>query len=135
MKQRQKLARNPSEVDSETNELRKFRVASGLPTLHECRQELDGYVRVLKGQDPSPITNGVLSLMEVANAYLSRALELTMVIQRGESDGSIVKGSHFYKFRTGELRTFTELASKAADLGSRRVTVAQMEYEMKERVV
>lgn len=84
------------------------------------------------GHKDSPIKNGVLSLMEVSNAYLSRALELTMLIQRAESDGHIPKGSHFYKFRTGELRSFTELASKAADLGSRRVTAAQMEYDMKE---
>ncbi len=84
------------------------------------------------GNEEPPIQNGVMSLLEVANAYLSRALEMTMLIQRAESEGYVTKGSAFYKFRTGELRTFTELASKAAELGSRRVTAAQMEYQMQE---
>lgn len=68
--------------------------------------------------------------MEYANAVYSRAMELTMMIQRAETDGQVLKGSKYYKFRTGELRTFTELALRAIDLGSRRVTWAQMEYSM-----
>ena len=77
--------------------------------------------------------NGVLTLMEVANAYLSRGLHLTMLIQHLERDGHVLPKTGFAKFRTGELRTFCELASKAADLGSRRLTFAQMEVELKER--
>jgi len=68
--------------------------------------------------------------MEYANAVYSRAMELTMMIQRAESDGQVLKGSKYYRLRTGELRTFTELAGKAIDLGSRRVTWAQVDYEM-----
>ena len=68
--------------------------------------------------------------MEYANAVYSRAMELTMMIQRAETDGQVLKGSKYYKFRTGELRTFTELALRAIDLGSRRVTWAQMEDSM-----
>lgn len=77
-----------------------------------------------------PIENGEMTLMEYANAVYSRALELTMMIQRAESDGQVLKGSKYYKLRTGELRTFTELALRAIDLGSRRVTWAQVEYSM-----
>ena len=35
-----------------------------------------------------------------------------------------------YRFRTGELRTFCEMAAKAIELGSRRVTVAQLEADL-----
>ena len=129
---RRRLARRESEVSTETDGLRKFRLKSGLPTLHECREEIDEYLNVLLGHSDPPIANGVMSLMEVANAYLSRALEITLLIQRAEQDGYVSKNSAFYKFRTGELRTFTELASKSADLGSRRITVAQMEVHHKE---
>jgi hypothetical protein len=94
------------------------------------RLELDEYTEVLMGRQEPPIDNGELTLMEYANAVFSRAMELTMMIQRAESDGQVLKGSKFYRFRTGELRTFTELALKAIDLGSRRVTWAQQEYAM-----
>jgi len=94
------------------------------------REELDEYTDVLMGRQEPPIENSVMSLLEYANAVYSRAMELTIKLQRAESDGVILKGSKPYKFRTGELRSFVELASKAADLGSRRVTAAQMEYNM-----
>ena len=94
------------------------------------RIELDEYIEVLLGRQTPPIENGELTLMEYSNAVYSRAMELTMMIQRAESDGQVLKGSRYYKFRTGELRTFTELALRAIDLGSRRVTWAQMEYSM-----
>lgn len=131
-KTRPKLARSPSHVITEDSALRKFRVASGLPTLHECREELDEYVAVLMGETPPPIANGVMTLHEVANTYLSRALTITMLVQRAETEGYVAKGAAWYKFRTGELRTFTELASKASELGSRRVTAARLEFDMKE---
>jgi hypothetical protein len=71
-----------------------------------------------------------MTLLEYANAVFSRASELTMLLQRAEADGVVVKGSKMYRFRTGELRTFTEMASKAIDLGSRRITALQIEYSM-----
>jgi len=57
-------------------------------------------------------------------------MELTMLLQRAESDGHVTKGSKQYKFRTGELRNFCELTQRAIDLGSRRLTAAKMEYDM-----
>lgn len=75
--------------------------------------------------------NGILTMMEVANAYYSRSLEIIELIQRGETEGYVAKGSHMYKLRTGELRTFADLAKSAIDLGSRRVTNAQLLVEMK----
>ena len=115
---------------SQAKSIRKFSINGGLPNLTDLRAEIDGYTEVLMGRDEPPIDNGELTLMEYANAVYSRAMELTMMIQRAESDGNVLKGSKYYRFRTGELRTFTELALKAIDLGSRRVTWAQMEYSM-----
>ena len=82
------------------------------------------------GRVSPPIDNGEMTLIEYANAVYSRGMELTMLIQRAESSGTILKGSKYYKFRTGELRTFVELSLKAIDLGSRRITMAKMEYDM-----
>lgn len=77
---------------------------------------------MLLGHHQPPIDNGTMTLMEVANAYYSRALAIQMAIQRAEADGTVLKGTGPYKFRTGELRSFIELAKGAAELGSRRVT-------------
>ena len=115
---------------NKSNSIRKFSINGGLPSLPNMRIELDEYIEVLLGRQTPPIENGELTLMEYSNAVYSRAMELTMMIQRAESDGQVLKGSRYYKFRTGELRTFTELALRAIDLGSRRVTWAQMEYSM-----
>ena len=81
------------------------------------------------GRVEPPIDTGPLSLMEYANAVYSRAVEITILLQRAEADGHVTKGSKLYRFRTGELRNFVELASKAIDLGSRRITVARMNYD------
>lgn len=94
------------------------------------RTELDEYTSVLLGREEPPLTMNVLTLMEYANAVYSRAMELTGILQRAEADGVVLKGSKTYRFRTGELRTFTEMASKAIELGSRRVTVAQLDASM-----
>lgn len=70
--------------------------------------------------------------MEYANAVYSRGMEITYLLQRMENDNIIPRGHHLYKFRTGELSTFTELAKRAGDLGSRRLTHAQMLLEMRD---
>ena len=82
------------------------------------------------GRIDPPINNGDMTLLEYANAVYSRAMEITMMLQRAESSGTVLKGSRAYKFRTGELRTFVEISLKAIELGSRRITVAKMEYDM-----
>ena len=110
--------------------MRSVHINSGIPSIQELRKELDGYVEVLLGREVPPIDNGEMTLMEYSNAVYSRAMELTMMLQRAEAEGSVLKNSRFYKFRTGELRTFTELALRAIDLGSRRVTWAQLDYSM-----
>lgn len=63
-----------------------------------------------------------LQLAEVAAAYHSRAREVEMLIYIGENDGSIIRGSKLYKFRTGTLNSFIEMSKRLYDLGSRRLT-------------
>jgi hypothetical protein len=98
----------------------------GLPTLEKLVEELDGYKDVLMGRTPSPIDSPYLAMQEVATAYHSRACELEMIIHRGEREGLIPRNSAYYKFRTGELRDFQELAKRCAELGSRRLTQEQL---------
>jgi hypothetical protein len=110
--------------------LRDVPLKAGLPPLEELRDELEEYRDVLMGRKPPPIDADYLTLMEVADAYYSRACEIQMLIMEAEREGGAFKGSSYYKFRTGELRTFLEMTKRAADLGSRRLTQAKMLYEM-----
>lgn len=98
----------------------------GLPTVQELQHEVDGYMDVLLGREPSPIDSPYLALMEVATAYFARANEIDILIHRGEREGVIFRGDDLYKFRTGELRSFLELSKKCAELGSRRLTQEEL---------
>lgn len=110
----------------------------GLPDVKKLRKELLSMTAVLMGRKPSPLPMGRLTLMEVADGYYSRAAEMKMLIQQMEADGLIDRGSRkagdngdpLYQFRTGELSTFMEMAKRAADLGSRRLTEDQLRFEM-----
>ncbi len=99
-------------------------------SLRQWQSELDEYRDVLLGRTPPPVDAGVMTLMEIADAYCARAREMEQLLLRAEAEGAVLKGSKQYKFRTGELRSFIELSKGASDLGSRRVTAAKMELEM-----
>lgn len=103
----------------------------GLPTVDELWEELKDMTDVILGRQPSPIQSPYLSLSEVATAYHCRAQEMDMLIHAGEREGAIVKGSPYYRFRTGELRSFLELSKRAAELGSRRLTQEQLLEQQK----
>ena len=105
--------------------LRAIRLGDGTPSLPEMESELIDMTNILLGREEPPV-HGVLALMETADAYYARASEMTMLLQSAERKGVITRGSAHYKFRTGELRTFLEMARRASELGSRRVTVQQM---------
>lgn len=114
--------------------LRGFAVGTGLPTTTKMHAELADMTDVLLGRVDPPMNAGHLTLMEVADAYFARASEMTMMIQKLERDDQITAGrgrdAHpLHKFRTGELRTFMEMAKRAADLGSRRLTKEQLTFE------
>lgn len=93
------------------------------------RDELAEMTDVLLGRQDPPIDRGVLTLMEVADAYYARAKEMEMLILQAEADGTVLKSSRTYKFRTGQLRSFIDMAKYAIELGSRRVTAERMEME------
>lgn len=94
----------------------------GLPTEDGIYDEIEGYTDVLLGRVEPPLESPYLALAEVAAGYYSRALELEMLIRRGEDEGSIRRGSHYYKIRTGVLRSFIEMSKRLYDLGSRRLS-------------
>lgn len=110
--------------------LRHFGISVGVPSVEALRLEIDEMMDVLMGRvDPPVPPENVGSMLEVANAYYSRGMEISALIQRQEASGIVLKNSEMYKFRTGELRTFNEIAKGAVDLGSRRVTIAAMEAD------
>lgn len=114
---------------SSTGHLRAVPLGQGVPSLTAMQSEIQDMTDVLLGRVEPPIDSGHLTLYEVADAYYARAAELTMLLQKSEREGQIVKGSAHYKFRTGELRTFMEMSKRAADLGSRRLTYESLMME------
>lgn len=112
-----------------TPTVRAFHMNEGLPPLPQMQEELIDMMNILLGRVEPPIDKGIMTLMEVADAFYARASELTMMIQADEREGVVLKGTAYYKFRTGELRTFMDTAKRAAELGSRRITAAQLRFE------
>lgn len=115
---------------SATGFLRAVPIGKGVPSIPVMLEEIQDMTDVLMGRIQPPIDAGHLTLMEVADAYFARASEMTMLLQKAEREGTITKGSSHYKFRTGELRTFMEMARRASELGSRRLTEEQLQFEM-----
>lgn len=111
--------------------LRPFSIPEGsLPALSLLKSELMDMWDVLLGNVPPPYNaNRVEALMETADAYYARAAYITAMIQRAEQEGVLKRGDAYVSFRSGELRTFMDMAKRAADLGSRRVTVKGQEIE------
>lgn len=93
------------------------------------REELREYTDILLGRIEPPIDKGVLTMMEVAEAFHARAREMEMELLELEAEGAVLRGSRPYKFRTGMLRSFIEMCSKTIDLGSRRLTHQRMLYD------
>lgn len=102
--------------------LTEVELGEGLPDVGDLQEELTHYINVLLGREPSPVDSPYLTLMEVANAYYARAQEMEFMIHAEEQAHRVVRGSPLYKFRTGQLRAFQEMAKRQVDLGSRRLT-------------
>lgn len=102
-------------------------LGDGLPKVDDLVEEIHGYTEVLLGRVEPPLDAGIASLMECADAYFARACEIDILIHQGEREFKIGKGDPLYKFRTGELRTFLDMTKRAAEMGSRRITLAQMQ--------
>jgi hypothetical protein len=109
-------------------------VGQGLPKPSEIRTEMERMRDVLMGRREAPV-HGILALMEVADAYFARACEWEQLILAAEADGRVPKGkdSKYHSLRTQEIRSFKELAKSACDLGSRRLTAANLRHEQESR--
>jgi len=103
-------------------------VLEGLPPVEELHDELLGYADVILGRADPPleIDGYYLDLMEVAAAYYARAKEIDMLIHWEEQNRRVIRGSGYYRFRTGQLRSFIEMAKMMAELGSRRLTMERL---------
>lgn len=114
-----------------TNKVRTLKLGRGVKQAIELSVELEDMRDVLLGHAdvPEGIHPGPLALMEVAEAYFSRACDIEQIILKKEREGSITGDSSLSRFRKGELRSFKEMAKSAADLGSRRLTAESLRFE------
>ena len=121
------------EVRRFTRKLTDVEVLEGLPSVDELHDELLGYTDVILGRADPPleIDGFYLDLMEVAAAYYARAKEIDMLIHWEEQNRRVIRGSSYYKFRTGQLRSFIEMAKMMADLGSRRLSQERLLSEQR----
>ena len=105
----------------------------GLGDIDDLHEELLGYANIILGRaDPPMQLDGYfLDLMEVSAAYYARAKEIEMLIHHEEQNRRVIRGSPYYKFRTGQLRSFIEMAKMMADLGSRRLTQERLLIEQR----
>ena len=103
-------------------------VLEGLPPIEDLHDELLGYTNVLLGRadPPTEIDGYYLDLMEVAAAYYARAKEIDMLIHWEEQNRRVIRGSAYYRLRTGQLRSFIEMSKMMAELGSRRLTMERL---------
>lgn len=99
--------------------------------MDDLKDEILGYFDVLLGRVEPPVRSPYLDLAEIATAYFARALEIDALIHEGERDHTVVRASPLYRFRTGALRSFIEVARKMSDLGSRRLTQEQLLYQQR----
>lgn len=135
-KPRKRLKKAPAKAEPEEKRLprgsvRMFMMGEGLPNMSKLQEELLDMTDVLMGRvaPPAKLRGTTLALMEVADAYYARASEIKMQIHRLEREGRVMRGAPLYHFRTGELATFMEMAKRAAELGSRRLTDEQLAFE------
>ena len=101
----------------------------GQPDIEALRTECRDMKGWLLEREASPIDNGVASLMEVSSACYGRLIEIDTLLHEAESKGYVLKSSPLYNFRTRELRDMLDLSKHKFDLGSRRLTRAQFEFE------
>ena len=112
--------------------MQKFPLKKGLSSVETLHEEINEYIDVLMGHINPPIPDGIDTLFEVSSTYLARAKEIEIKLLERERSGSITAGDDLKKFRTGELRSFIELCKSGQNQGSRRITVALSELNLKE---
>ncbi len=115
-------AAHPRQLAQFGRKLTQVRLPAGLPPYEVVLEELEGYCQVLLGREDPPLDSPYLSLAEIAAAYHGRAREIEMMILTAEQAGDVTRGDKYYHLRTGQLRSFIEMAKRMYDLGSRRLT-------------
>ena len=125
---RKVVIRKPSQLRSLNHaNIRHFKLGSGLPDITALRDELEDMRAVLLGEVEPLISMGIQTLMEVAEAYFSRACDIEQLILRAKAEG---RSNRVYdSFRTQEVRSFKEMARSATVLGSRRITAMNIQLE------
>lgn len=115
--------------------LRPVNVGSYLPSPEDLHIELQDYYDKLIGRAKIDALNydNSIALMEIADAYYTRALEIKFLIHKMEREGTVRRGTGskdpYYLFRTGELEDFLEACKRSVETGSRRLSAAQYELE------
>lgn len=128
-----KVTKGVKQKPSYKGRVRQFRLGQGLPSTEAIRKELKGYKRVLMGFEDPPIQRGVMTLMEVAEGYYSRACDIEQEILEAQQEGRIPKTGEWNTLRTQEIRSYKDLFKSATELGSRRLTFenVRMQQEMR----
>lgn len=114
-------------------QIRGFKLGEGLQSPTEIRDELEEYRDVLFSRREPPIDRGVITLMEVAEGYFSRACEIEQLILRAKAEGWLPKNQGYETLRTQEIRSFKELSKSATELGSRRITFENLRFQQETR--
>ena len=105
-------------------------LGAGLPVLAKCYEELTIYAEHLATfVDPDVPVGNTLDLLEVSSAYLSRALDIERRLHQREQILGLPRGCDEQRFRTGALESFIAQAKVLRDLGSRRLSFAQLRYD------
>ena len=112
--------------------MQKIVLSKGIGTPKDLQSEIESYINVLLGHEGSPIEEGVETLFELSSAYLARAREIEIKLLERERENSLPPNDQLKRFRTGELRSFIELCKRSQDQGSRRITIALSELNLKE---
>ena len=111
-----------------------IQVPVGLPPIEELQDEFLGYMDVFLGRTPLPPEveeSPYLGLKEYADVVYARASEIDMLIYWGEQNREVPRGHPYYRFRTGQLRSFMSAAKRMSDLGSRRLS--EQKFLMEQR--
>tara|TARA_B100000676_G_C17806899_1_gene695266 strand:- start:189 stop:530 length:342 start_codon:yes stop_codon:yes gene_type:complete len=112
--------------------MQKIVLTKGVSSAEELHSEISNYIDVLLGHEKPPIEDGVEALFELSSAYLARAREIEVKLLERERSNSIPTDDNLKRFRTGELRSFIDLCKRAQDQGSRRITIALSELNLRE---
>ena len=70
--------------------------------------------------------------ISIIDEEISKAKEIEIKLLERERNGDVPSGDALKKFRTGELRSFIELCKSAQNQGSRRITMALSELNLKD---